>query len=1665
MDGRKNSRPQKYQRKPRGHSSRPPKASTESPSVLVWNPPSLTSVMPQLEDQAKTERAKSGRARSNRRIRHNSARSHDTRTDNRDARRFTNRENHQYQHQAQNFEFLLKTDKFLRYSENMPDNLDDYIIWNIDENVKKLDTCIRGLYEHKLQVLNDYGSDSYDALREKEFIDAELSLTIKRDSSFKSEIQRLSQTMDTELNVKKAYDREFRRLEKPLPFYSFRTDILESLKTNNFLVIQGQTGSGKSTQVPQYLLESGLVQRLVCTQPRKIAAISLAKRISQELLVFDDTIVTWKVGGRPRGNQNIKERLMIMTDKLLLNEYKRDKTLAKYSCVIIDEAHERTLYTDILLCELKKLVEKRSGTKNPLKLIIMSATIDEEKFSAYFNSCPIISVPGVMHRVEVRHEKMRPDYLEHTLARVRTIIENPRENPGDVLVFLPSGDDINKAIRRTNEYLAITHLANQYVPLGLKGSMDAEDQEKLFEKYEGKTKLIYSTNVAEMSVTIDGVRVIVDCGRVKEMVYDQERNISLLKLAMISKSSAIQRKGRAGRTSPGICYRLFERTDYENMEPVLKPEIQRMHLGLVILQAMSCGIQDVLNYDFIDKPDAELLLKAMQKLESLKLISKGHLTQEGKLAAELQLEPSIACILIEAIKNQCQDQVTKIISMMSISSRLFESKMSKQDKSEKMITHSHSDGDFLTYLRLFNQFKSLETFRKKREWCQQNHYVLNSFNIADNFYDELSTTLRKLLESRDYKSALSAGNSSTGSNETSNQKIIESICAGLHPNLAFYNGKLKDGTKVYKIVRLNQEAFIDFSSCLFALGDADANSELLLFSDLFRSDKLYMRNLTPITLDTVRKYSTEDYSSLARQIKKPIQIENVNKFLVQMIDYEWIETLEREISFHVYKKDSAIFADVVQDKIHEAKSAMARSIVAFEVKKIRELYEFRPDGQRNCRVVMGAGFKTECILLSSSEFLRINIDNLELSVSDDELFAAFADKFPKILDWRVFNTTLNPTKSGYVIFGKPADAEKALKEMQNFFLKGKALKMTPSNSIEKRSLLRNNNLIITWHLAEPTGRVYLTMKATEAYGAMLKTRLENDGYAVKQKIDKKDPTNTLLIVHNFRYLQQDENEFIEYYSRYVRFQTCYFERRSISLSVLETPQDLVQIALVSYFEQFGPINGKIDLVPFQASRDGKVNDKCTVYLKYLNPADALKATEQTNGKFISDIIKLDGHSYGFGRVSVKTQYTEEYQLPSKAVDLLRTDINRLKVILNSEYKCQLKIFDKADKYDKISIMLRTHNAEQHDSAIQVANEILKPKILSLGYTQYERVRKLLSANTNQLRDSYQQSYTVFIGLDSRFKQVSIYGSLKSQETVFDKLNSLINESEPAHRVIHIKSFKALLDRNGQVYEDLKQKYKGEFNLDFKKKTLKFSSKDGRMDELEKEINSIQNTFLLKQKKPAGYRFGQVNEKCGICGDQLEDALTLLRCSHKFCTACVKSQFRCTDISMDLACVTCNVDICVLDLRRLADFNEELVNAKASLMLDKEFIRNREYGYCKVCNQISRIERFDANSVLNCLKCKRKYCLNCDKEAHGSTLCKEAAKNSDLFNKYKEKFTKPCPHCKAPIEKNEGCNKMHCIACKKFMCWICQAGFKTQEEAYTHINREHPGQLYEAQAEL
>ncbi|XP_042444200.1 probable pre-mRNA-splicing factor ATP-dependent RNA helicase DEAH2 isoform X2 [Zingiber officinale] len=460
---------------------------------------------------------------------------------------------------------------------------------------------------------------------------------------------------------------------KTLPVWQQKEEFLQVLKANQTLILVGETGSGKTTQIPQFVLEYedlGKRSMVACTQPRRVAAMSVSRRVAEEMDVTIGDEVGYSI--RFEDCSNHKTILKYLTDGMLLREAMADPLLERYKVVILDEAHERTLATDVLFGLLKEVLKNRPD----LKLVVMSATLEAEKFQGYFNGAPLMKVPGRLHPVEIFYtQDPERDYLE---AALRTVVQiHMCEPQGDILVFLTGEEEIEDACKKITK--EINNLGDQVGPVKvvpLYSTLPPSLQQRIFEPApapleEGGPpgrKIVVSTNVAETSLTIDGIVYVIDPGFSKQKVYNPRIRVESLLVSPISKASAHQRAGRAGRTQPGKCFRLYTEKSFKgDLQEQTYPEILRSNLANTVLTLKKLGIDDLVHFDFMDPPAPETLMRALEILNYLgALDDDGNLTKLGELMSEFPLDPQMSKMLVVSPEFNCSNEILSMCAMLSV---------------------------------------------------------------------------------------------------------------------------------------------------------------------------------------------------------------------------------------------------------------------------------------------------------------------------------------------------------------------------------------------------------------------------------------------------------------------------------------------------------------------------------------------------------------------------------------------------------------------------------------------------------------------------------------------------------------------------------------------------------------------------------------------------------------------------------------------------------------------------------------------------------------------------------------------------------------------------------------------------------------------------------------
>ncbi|KAL8054636.1 hypothetical protein ABFX02_04G005300 [Erythranthe guttata] len=638
-------------------------------------------------------------------------------------------------------------------------------------------------------------------------------------------------------NGKQYSQRYFEILEKrkSLPVWHQKDEFFQALKANQTLILVGETGSGKTTQIPQFVLEAiksetvdkGKKFMVGCTQPRRVAAMSVSRRVAEEM----DVAIGEEVGYSIRFEDCSSARTVLkyLTDGMLLREAMTDPLLERYKVIILDEAHERTLATDVLFGLLKEVLRNRPD----MKVVVMSATLEAEKFQGYFSGAPLMKVPGRLHPVEIFYtENPERDYLE---AAIKTVYQiHTSEPPGDILVFLTGEEEIEDACRKIGKEIAKDgDQAGPVKIVPLYSTLPPAMQQKIFEaapppaKEGGPAgrKIVISTNIAETSLTIDGIVYVIDPGFAKQKVYNPRIRVESLLVSPISKASAHQRSGRAGRTQPGKCFRLYtEKSFHNDLVPQTYPEILRSNLANTVLTLKKLGIDDLVHFDFMDPPAPETLMRALEVLNYLgALDDEGNLTKLGEIMSEFPLDPQMGKMLVVSPEFNCSNEILSISAMLSVPNCFIRPRDAQKAADEAKARFGHVDGDHLTLLNVYHAYKQN---KEDPQWCYDNFVNHRAMKSADNVRQQLARIMARFnlklcstdFSSRDYY-----------------VNIRKAMLAGYFMQVAHL-----EHSGHYLTVKDNQVVHLHPSNCL------DHKPEWVIYNEYVLTSRNFIRTVTDI---------------------------------------------------------------------------------------------------------------------------------------------------------------------------------------------------------------------------------------------------------------------------------------------------------------------------------------------------------------------------------------------------------------------------------------------------------------------------------------------------------------------------------------------------------------------------------------------------------------------------------------------------------------------------------------------------------------------------------------------------------------------------------------------------------------------------------------------------
>ncbi|KAI0136980.1 P-loop containing nucleoside triphosphate hydrolase protein [Xylariales sp. AK1849] len=629
------------------------------------------------------------------------------------------------------------------------------------------------------------------------------------------------------------------RTRRDLPVSKQRKEFLDMYHSTQILVFVGETGSGKTTQIPQYVVYDELPQLtrklIACTQPRRVAAMSVAQRVANEMDVELGEEVGYSI--RFEDKTGPKTVLKYMTDGMLLREAMHDHSMSRYSCIILDEAHERTLSTDILMALLKQLAKRRPD----IKIIVMSATLDAQKFQKYFYDAPLLAVPGRTHPVEIFYTpEAEKDYVE---GAIRTVLQiHAVEGEGDILLFLTGEEEIEDTCRKLSLEVDEMIREAECGPMAvypLYGTLPPHQQQKIFSpappalKKGGRPgrKCIVSTNIAETSLTIDGIVYVVDPGFSKQKIYNPRIRVESLLVSAISKASAQQRAGRAGRTRPGKCFRLYtEEAFKKELIEQTYPEILRSNLANTVLELKKLGVEDLVHFDLMDPPAPETMMRALEELNYLACLDdEGELTALGSLASEFPLDPSLAVMLISSPEFYCSNEILSITALLSVPNLFVRPANKRREADQMKDLFKHPEGDHLTMLNVYHAFKGVQNRgENEKDWCHKHFLSYRHLSSADS----VRAQLKRIMETQGLELV---------STDFNDKNYYTNIRRALITGFFMQVAKKESSGKIYRTMKDNNQAVMIHPSSVL-----QTDYEWILYNEFVLTTKQYVRTVTGI---------------------------------------------------------------------------------------------------------------------------------------------------------------------------------------------------------------------------------------------------------------------------------------------------------------------------------------------------------------------------------------------------------------------------------------------------------------------------------------------------------------------------------------------------------------------------------------------------------------------------------------------------------------------------------------------------------------------------------------------------------------------------------------------------------------------------------------------------
>ncbi|XP_023319650.1 putative ATP-dependent RNA helicase DHX33 isoform X2 [Eurytemora carolleeae] len=641
-----------------------------------------------------------------------------------------------------------------------------------------------------------------------------------------------------------AEDKSLAQTRRNLPIFPAKKRFLEEATKHNTVILLAETGTGKTTQVPQFIHEARLDREgcIAITQPRRVAAISLSKRVAQETQTEPGGLVGYRVRFEDVTSNSTK--ILFLTDGMLLREAMVDPSLSRYTWIILDEAHERTVNTDILFGVVKTAQKERRPGQNsdlsPLRVVVMSATVDADRFAQYWH-CPVLYIEGRQFPVNIRHISQPTDDWQRSMMSTIFQIHSTAPEREDILAFMTGQEEIETAARQARMLAREYPNAPRLVVCTLYAAQSCDIQQNALRPTQaGGRKLVLATNIAETSLTIPGIKHVVDSCRVKAKAHQAKVGLDMLKVVKVSQAQALQRTGRAGRERDGDCYRLLTKVEYDQLPRATVPEILRSNLASTILTMMNIGIKDVPSFDFMDPPKPDSLNSALRQLSLLGAVELSgggtRLTQLGEKMAGFPLDPRFTNCLLSAEQLGCTEEMLSIVSLLT-AENVFQVPGPRDKREEADMVHKKfatSEGDLIT---LLNVWRAYRNGPKTPGWCRSQFLIPRHLTFAQDVRKQLVGICH---------------NAGVAIQSCRDMEVVrQAVARGLFMNVAQLSAEGH-----YVALDSGQHVHIHPSSVLFR-----KKPEIVTYTEMVATNKTYIRGLTIVSEEWLSEHQADYFRS------------------------------------------------------------------------------------------------------------------------------------------------------------------------------------------------------------------------------------------------------------------------------------------------------------------------------------------------------------------------------------------------------------------------------------------------------------------------------------------------------------------------------------------------------------------------------------------------------------------------------------------------------------------------------------------------------------------------------------------------------------------------------------------------------------------------------------